>query len=121
MSTEKIETLFKVAGQWYCRGNASPAWFYRGDRADGSASGLCERVPAFKWPLLDALAAANQRAERLQEALKALYKAAVELCDRADYDLVDSGQWVRLGAATDAAEKFFAALAQAQASGEGER
>ena len=67
---------------------------------------------------LDELAAANLARERAEKELRALYKVADELCERIDYDLIDSGQWIRFGAATDAAEKFIAALATAQARGE---
>lgn len=50
------EVKFQIDGQWFYRGNRSPSWFALASRADGSASGIAERVPRAYWFLLDHIA-----------------------------------------------------------------
>ena len=46
-------------------------------------------------------------------AFDALYKAAHDVCEMVDYELINTGQYRRLGAATDAAQKTLAQLCEA--------
>jgi len=58
---------------------------------------LTARIDALEAELVQS----NKLARELVGELKALFDAADAACERADFDLVDSGQWQRLGAATD--------------------
>ena len=52
----KREQKFKVGDQWFYRGNRSPTWLFVHERADGSISGISEKVPFAWWLLLEEIA-----------------------------------------------------------------
>jgi hypothetical protein len=55
------ESKFQVGGQWYYRGNHSPSWLALASRADGSASGISEKVSTDWWPLLEEIASLREQ------------------------------------------------------------
>lgn len=58
------EAKFQIGGQWYYRGNRSPAWVALASRADGSASGIADKVPQDQWPLLEEVARLREQFEQ---------------------------------------------------------
>jgi len=68
--TPTDEIKVKIDGQWYYRGNRSSAWFALASRADGSASGIAEKMPAQTWFLLATLAAQRTALLALSERIR---------------------------------------------------
>lgn len=64
---------------------------------------------AHQLPLANMLDYLNFERGVLRAALVRLHDAADAICERADYALVDSGQWARLGPATDEAARVLCA------------
>jgi len=52
----------------------------------------------------------KEKMQAVVEAARKCWKCADDICDRIDYELVDSGQWKRLGPAVFALEEALAAL-----------
>ena len=63
------EQKFKVGNRWFYRGNMSHSWFFMHERADGSTSGIADRVPLDWWPLLEEIANLKS-SSLLREAVK---------------------------------------------------
>lgn len=59
------EVTLNIEGQWFYRGNRSPAWIARGSAPDGSMLEISDRVPQEIWPILERVVELEARVKTL--------------------------------------------------------